>query len=90
MHLACRCSCPDRRPANGCGRHRRREDTSALIVLHLALIDAEAGEPKGIVQADIPRPAFVDEGLHFPKRRIGMAGGRFRWPEIGDYTVTVS
>ena len=38
---------------------------------------------------DISRPALLNEGLHFFKRRISKAASVFRWTELSYYAVTV-
>ena len=61
------------------------EDAADAVVLHLALVDAEAAEPERVVRAQRRRRALVEQRLDVGERRVRATRARRRRPDVGDH-----
>ena len=67
-----------------------QEDAAFGVVLHLALVDAEGGQPDRIRHDDAGRAAARHQPVDLLERRIGMCLAVPGRPEIGDHPPAVA
>src|SRR5690606_10245023 len=55
----------------------------AAVLVHLSLVDPEAGQPDRVVHAEPAQPTLLKLGLHLGERGIGRLALPAGWPLIG-------